>query len=418
MLSEAEQITYLANIIFAAGGSLNERQQAVFAQIQDKIGAKKTSLTKAMARAKSSNFSATPTGLLGDQVSNLGDMLYVAILDGDLSLNEKEIVLTFAKTVGLNDEQLKLVTTEALQRLKEDSAQRNCPECSAGVGSANFCPQCGASLADTPKSNGIAIPSSGYAIEFCESTSASFPEALKCAQDATTFSSETRGKKVWYLAAWSETNAQNALRLANLLSGLKNRRAYFNGVEVPWNELFGFAWCAEQRQHAYRPALYCFGADDRMLNPWGCKNIRMDWTEWADWFSYGRFERSLGVFKSSKVRWVFDKERIQHELSARLHDLRFCPHVRPTLITAIIDALPDTIDVTDSTEWKYKENYQETPGSIKVVEKEGSDEFAYTREYFADGVKPNGLLALQKILREAFAKASVDDIRIEDILRH
>jgi len=81
------------------------------------------------------------------------------------------------------------------------------------------------------------------------------------------------------------------IKLAGLLSGLKNKKCYLDGEELDWDTLFGFVWCAGEREKAYRPIEYCFGKASKQLNPWGCIQAHMDWTEWANWFSYGRFEK-------------------------------------------------------------------------------------------------------------------------------
>jgi hypothetical protein len=55
--------------------------------------------------------------------------------------------------------------------------------------------------------------------------------------------------------------------------------------------------------------------------------------------------------------------------------------------------------------WKYNATYEETPGSIKIIEREGDGDSSYTREYYADGVRPRGLMPLQEILTKAFNSA-------------
>lgn len=268
-----------------------------------------------------------------------------------------------------------------------------------------------------PTASDFQIPTSGVAIEFCESTSAQFPTALKIAQAAPTYATVIRGKKSWYLAAWPESGFAEATSLAQPLSTLRNRRCYCDGVKVPWDELFGFTWCASQRQSAYRPAAYCFGKDDNRINCWGCKQARMDWTEWAQWFSYGQFDKG-GFLSRGRVTWIFDKERIRHELDTNLHRFRYCPHMRRKLVDAALAALPDQIMVTDGGAWKFSRTYEQTPGSIIVKEREQSfDGHVFETEYFADGVRPRTLEALAEVLRKAFADAQVTDVDVPAILR-
>jgi predicted RNA-binding Zn-ribbon protein involved in translation (DUF1610 family) len=137
-----------------------------------------------------------------------------------------------------------------------------CPSCKAEVGNdASYCPRCGAALKPGITASEFQIPDTGYAIEFCESSSAGFPTALKFAQAAPSFASCLRNKKTWYLSAWPQSDFENAVRLAELLTGIRNRKCYLDGKEMQRDELFGFVWCAEQRNKAYRPIEYCFGRD-------------------------------------------------------------------------------------------------------------------------------------------------------------
>ena len=243
---------------------------------------------------------------------------------------------------------------------------------------------------------------------FCESTSASFPAALKIAETSAAFSTHVRNKKTWYLAAWSGDEINEAVELANQLSGLRNKRCYYNGAEVAWDELFGFVWCATERKAAYRPIEYCFGKDTNQLNPWGCKQAQMNWTEWERWFSYGRFEKE-GILKGKTV-WFFDKERIRHELVSNLHRVKFCPFLRPKLVNSVLHALPDKVAITEGGDWKYSRAYDEAPGSIKVTEIEKIDGMEFKNEYFADGVRPRGTTALKEIFEMAFADSRTSDI--------
>jgi hypothetical protein len=141
----------------------------------------------------------------------------------------------------------------------------------------------------------------------------------------------------------------------------------------------------------------------------------MDWGEWAPWLSYGQFERA-GVLKASCV-WVFDKARIRHEIAANIHRFRFCPHLRPTLVDAVLRALPDQVEITPKAAWKYSQAYEETPGSIKIVEVRKEGDFEFKEEYFANGVRPKGLGILEEILKKAFAEAGVSDVTVPQLTR-
>lgn len=250
--------------------------------------------------------------------------------------------------------------------------------------------------------------SSRLVVEFCESSAGSFGRALGLAKRAPRYSAFEENKKTWHRASWLEIDLQACLPLINSLSSLKNKRCLIDGLEQDWTELFGFASCAEDRARAYRPEHYCFGRDGRSINPWGCVQSRMLWSEWADWFTYGKFEPP-GLMSLFGNVWVFDKARIRHELENNLFRFRFCPHMQTELIDAVIKALPDRIAIEKDDDWGYHESYNAAPGHPKIVQREKHDDFTITNEFYADGVKPIGLGALQKVLRKAFGDAGLPD---------
>lgn len=419
-LNEQDQLIYLANVIFVANadGSVSTEKLAALDEIRASISAKKNIFEAAKKLALSENYSPSILSGFSIQVRNLADILYMCAIDGALSTSETNIIQDLSKKVHLTEEQAALLTREAIYRSSNKSRSRACHSCGTDIsGDARFCPKCGSPLAIecAPEKQDFEIPTEGYAIEFCESTSASFPDALKLARASSSFKSTLRNKKTWYLASWLENDFNGAIRLAEALSGLRNKKCYHNGTETQWDELFGFTWCASERNKAYRQNQYCFGKEDNQLNPWGCKQARMDWTEWAQWFSYGRFE-TRGVLGRTRV-WVFDKARIQHEVSTSIHRYRFCPFLRMNLIVIILRMLPNEVEVIENGPWKFNRSYNETPGSIKIVEIEKSDGMEFRQEYFSDGVRPKGIGILPDLLQKAFSEAGIRDVKPNELVR-
>ena len=416
-LGEEDQISYLANIIFAAqaDGSESPKATAALEEIRKSIGAKKGTYGAARKRVLSGACSLVKVGDFAAQVSNLADMLYVCAVDQKISDAKKQIISEFSKSAGLTEEQISALSRDVIARISKTQIAITCPACKTTVqADAKFCPNCGASLGGTSSASQFEIPTSGYAIEFCEFTSASFSPALKFAQGAVSFSSCLKDKKTWYLATWPTDAFENVIRLVDLLRGIRNKRCYLNGQEVEWKEVFDFVWCASERSKAYRPSEYCFGKADNRVNPWGCIQARMDWTEWADWFSYGRFEKQ-GLLRNTYV-WVFDKARIKHELMTNLHRVRYCPHLRMRLVETVLGLIPERVQITENGSWKYSHGYEEVPGSIKIVEVDKSSGVEFHQEYFADGVRPRGLQMLAEILKKAFAEAGIADVQYDDIV--
>lgn len=418
-LIDSDQLKYLANVIYVAhiDGALSYRETATIEEIRASLGAKKGTLKAAVRAVEAGGYVPSPVGDFPTRVAGLADMLYVGVVDGDLSDTEREAIQRFSAAAGVTSEQVEMMVREAITRAERIGPTMSCTKCSATIAqTVKFCPNCGNAL-EVPPTDSVAlsldIPATGYAIEFCESSAAGFPAALEYSKSAPSFASCLRAKKTWYLAGWPEESFLEVTALAQLLSGIRNRKCYHNGSELPWDELFGFAWCARNRDQAYRSIEYCFGKDENRVNPWGCKQAQLDWTEWAPWFSYGQFKRA-GLLKSSQV-WHFDKARIRHELMTNLHRVRYCPYLRTSLIDCVLRAIPDVVEVPARGAWKFSESHEEVPGSIKIVEVEQSGEFQFKNEYYADGVRPVGLQVLRDVLRRAFAEAGIGDVSADEL---
>ncbi|EKO04919.1 zinc ribbon domain-containing protein (plasmid) [Leptospira interrogans] len=415
---EEEKIAYMANIISIAlkDGILSPKEISALEEFRNIYGLKKAHYTSAYKVAENPSFRLVYIGNFGVQVNNLSDMLYLAHIDGEFSGDESNELENYSKNIGLTKEQFSKMIKEAESASDSFKSQIECPKCkTTNESTAKFCKNCGFQLTNSspdPIKIEFEIPKEGYSIEFSESTSSNFPLVLQIAKSAPIFESALRNKKNWYLASWPKSDFGNVFKLASGLSGLKNKRFYINGTEELWDTSFGFLWCFNNRNQAYQPDLYCFGKEDNRINPWGCTQIRMDWTEWADWFSYGKF---IPTSKNS-YQWKFDKERIMHEVNQNLHRVRMCPSIKFNFIQAILDHLPDVIDLENNKDWDYKTSFSESPGAIKIVEKGGSGFFKYENAYYSDGVKPKGFNFL-KTLIEKSAKSSKEALpSIEHII--
>ncbi len=418
---DADVIPYLANIILviSADGARAPKEAEALERIRGEIGAKKGDLNKAIKLVEGRIHKLTKVGRWSIQISNLEDMLFVALVDGELKDAESSVLTEFAEKLGINQPQLDLMQAEAERRISVVT-DKKCVGCSAKIpAEAKFCPHCGAAaiLAAPPVSPAAEyiIPKTGTAIEFSESSSGSFDAILICAKKSPNFSSCLKGTKCWYLAAWPDGDFTETLELGALLSGLKNKKLFMDGTERSWDEVYGFSWCAAERSKAFKPVEYCFGKDDNRLNPFGCKQVRMEWSDWAQWFSYGKFRKD-GI-TGKKLVWVFDKERIKHEAHQNVNRFRFCPHIRLKLIDAVIAALPVEINPSQNPGWEFKHAYNDIPGAEKIVEIERQSGMEWKNEYMVFGVQPKGLVALKAIWEEAFLLAGIRDVKVSDLLK-
>jgi hypothetical protein len=414
LMNEDEKTLYLANVlrIAFADKSLSARETAALEEVRKSVDAKKGILASAQKAVESGSYALAKVGSFADQVRNLEDMLFVALVDQDLNESENVLVCDFARLISLTQAQVDQLVTETSRRCDAANHEVACPSCSKSVSAqARFCPSCGQALASADAASvqtGFEIPKAGYAIEFCESTAGTFASALDLAKATGKIQTATKNKRIWYMVTFPTSAFADMVPIASSLSGMRNRKVHLDGQELAWDEVFGFIWCATQRAAAFQPIEYCFGKDENRINPWGCRQARMEWTEWARWFSYGRWQGTASPRGGSA--FVFDKERIRHELSTNLYRYRFCPHLRPLFIEALLNRFPEQAEVTPDGKWKYNRVYEALPGTIKVIEREGSGDFVCTNEYYSDGVRPRGYALLADLLKKAFDECRVTDV--------
>lgn len=272
-----------------------------------------------------------------------------------------------------------------------------CPTCSYGnEGNSKFCQECATPLqtsgdkinAGVREPDGVIDSGPGKApdgitVEFSYSTSASFDLALQEAQKFPAFQQIGEGKKSIYRVGLSSAELDSAIDLLEFLKGWRHRAVYVDGKKTLWDSVFIYNWCYQNRKASYKPEFYCFGYEDvYAVNPWGCVQARMPFTDFAEWFRWGRWTNRDG-------EWEFDKERIRHELQVNLFKFRFCPAINLKLVDGALGALPDRVNPKFDRDWEYDERW-EGPITINLSGPSESHEVRI-------GVKPKGTEALKKI---------------------
>lgn len=256
-----EPVPFLANIalVARADGTLSAGELGQLEAIRKEYGFKKSDFSAAVRLAESGNHALTPVGTFADQVKNLELILRVAYADSDLDAAEVQLIADYCRKIGIHQEQLDKLLAEVVASLKQTG--KLCPACAAeNTPDARFCAKCGASLDSQGQDIQVKfdIPQSGIAMEFAESTAASFPKALELAKTTPGYQTCQKNKKTWHLATFPSGTLTEALPLAGELSGIRNRALYIDGKEQQWDEVFGFTWCASQRATAYRPGRVLF----------------------------------------------------------------------------------------------------------------------------------------------------------------
>ncbi|MGJ8641803.1 MAG: TerB family tellurite resistance protein [Luteolibacter sp.] len=285
-----DPIPFFANLSLVANadGKLTASELGQLEAIRADLKIKKGDSSKARALVAEGSYNLTSTGVFSDQIHNLELMLRVAYADDDLGDSESEIIGKFCNLIGVTQEQIDRIEQEVVSSLKQTG--KVCLSCgTSDEPKVKFCPGYGKTLIgkESPVLLRFTITATGIAIKFADSTAASFTKALGFAKGSPGYQTCQKNKKNWHLASYPAGSISDAQPVAEALSGIRNKTAYQNEIEKAWDELFGFTWCASKRAPSYRPAEYCYGKDENRLNPWGCKQARIDWTDWSDWFSYG-----------------------------------------------------------------------------------------------------------------------------------
>lgn len=212
-----DPIPFLANVIAVAhaNGQLSPGELAQLEAVRAEFNFKKGDFTKATKLVEQGDYALTPVGSFADQVKNLECILRVAYADDELGQIESELIGAFCQQVGIYQDQLDKLIAEVLASLSQTG--KLCPSCGGSSASdAQFCPKCGASLAVTQEAVQLdfVIPTSGIAIEFADSTAASFHKALETAKASDHYQTCQRMKKTWHLAVFNSGSINDVLPLA------------------------------------------------------------------------------------------------------------------------------------------------------------------------------------------------------------
>lgn len=405
-MNDHDALLYLKNllVIAYADGILAPSEEAFIESCRTQVGAKKSVLNQASKDIDGHCLDISGLSRFSLRVRNLEDIIELAMCDGQLQEEEKTQIAKTARDGGMTQEIVNLVLKEAKNR--RSGASPTCSSCGASVAEgAKYCPECGAPLEEAQVNRTgtrveLLIPESGVTISFAESTGASFPLALDEAKRHSSYQEATRGKKKWYAVTVPFSDSGALLALASSLGGLRNKEVFLNGEASDWNVVFGYAGCASEREKAYDKIGYCFGSENSRLNLWGCRAIGMDWSAWSEWFTFGQFRRA-DVF-------VFDMQRIVHELEKKIKSVRLCPHLRLEFISEILKAFPREALVAKNAGWEYQQGESTHPNAVEITIRENE----YQYKTYVIGVRPIGTIAAKPILSKAIKKTRSKDIEL------
>ena len=152
-MTHEEILTYLANVamISAVDGQLSPLEAKAIETVRQEIDASKNDLNAALQAVAQGDYQIIPVGRFSEKVRNLEDMVFVSLVDGDLSKAEKPEILSFAKAIKINQNQLTQILSETKNRFKTNTSETRCPCCGKGIPpESKFCPLCGAGITVSP----------------------------------------------------------------------------------------------------------------------------------------------------------------------------------------------------------------------------------------------------------------------------
>jgi uncharacterized tellurite resistance protein B-like protein len=119
-MTQDQQIQYLANVYYIARADENfeVEEDYLLQDIAKGIGAGYLETRKALDLSIAQDFKIKFPDRLSEQIANLEDMLLVAYYDKKLHHMEKEIIVNYAKHLGISKEQFETIREETKRRLQ------------------------------------------------------------------------------------------------------------------------------------------------------------------------------------------------------------------------------------------------------------------------------------------------------------
>lgn len=118
MKEEKERLAYLRNVVIIArsDGEVSAAERVWLVKIQTAIGASADSLQRALNEFGDPEIDFSEILRFSDRVRCVEDMVVVAICDGQLEAEERQLLIQATLATGLSQDQIDTITTEAQQR--------------------------------------------------------------------------------------------------------------------------------------------------------------------------------------------------------------------------------------------------------------------------------------------------------------
>jgi len=138
-------VYYLANIIKVAhtDGKMNAKAQASLKEVCNRFAADKKILKEAAGTVARGGYVPMPVGRFSDKVMNLEDMLFVALVDGEISDTERDVIQGFVDRIQVTEDQVQMILTETKIKLDIQMVTSECSRCGTTLPpGSRVCPAC------------------------------------------------------------------------------------------------------------------------------------------------------------------------------------------------------------------------------------------------------------------------------------
>ena len=138
-------VFYLANIIKMSqtDGKMNPKAQMALKEVCKSLQVDKKTLKEAAGAVSGGGHVLMPVGRFSDKVRNLEDMLYVALVNGELSEAEREEIQGFVEKIHVTEQQVQAILTETKIKIDLQNVARECSKCGTNLEpGAKVCPVC------------------------------------------------------------------------------------------------------------------------------------------------------------------------------------------------------------------------------------------------------------------------------------
>jgi hypothetical protein len=194
----------------------------------------------------------------------------------------------------------------------------------------------------------IKFPDWYVSISFGESRSPSFPQALALAQSAPQYIENNVSNKVLYQAIYSDKPKEylQFIKLYELVSNWKSCFVIINGTVMDRKIIGGLNYCYGDKCRSGNPD-FCFGASQMTANPFGCHRLQIS--------AYNHPWWTIGDFITSSI-WRVNKQAMMERIKTYSLPYVMCPCFSIENIKAVVDSLPDTIDLRKNKGWEKSYN--------------------------------------------------------------